>query len=386
MAALMTSVKDNTAKVSEYIQTCRSMGIAILPPDINEGEGDFSVADGAIRYGMSAIKSVGTPVIHAIVKERERGGRYRSLKDFIDRVGSREVNKRAVENFIKSGAFDGMEGNRRQKILIYPLIMDQAAQERKGSIEGQMSLFDLAPEENKKDFEIRMPNVPEFGKEELLAFEKEVLGVYVSGHPLEAYEEKWRKNITAVSTDFVYDEELGEAKLPDGARVMIGGMITDKTIKFTKQNKTMAFLTVEDLYGTTEVVVFPRDYEKYRELIADDAKVFVSGRVDAGEERNGKLICERIYSFADAKRELWLQFATKEDYAAAEKKLYDLLRMSEGKDEVVIYISGIKAVKRLPANWNISVDEVDFGQFYQIFGEKNVKVVEKAIENGAKRD
>lgn len=386
MAALMTSVKDNTTKVSEYIQTCRSMNIAILPPDINEGEGDFSVADGAIRYGMNAIKSIGAPVVRAIVEERERGGAYRSLKDFIDRVGSREVNKRAVENLIKSGAFDCLEGNRRQKTLIYPMIMDQAVQERKSSVEGQMSLFDLAPAENKQEFEIRMPSVPEFGKEELLSFEKEVLGVYVSGHPLEEYEEKWRKNITAVSTDFVYDEEAGEAKLSDGAHVMIGGMITDKTVKFTKNNKTMAFLTIEDLYGTTEVIVFPRDFEKYRELIADDAKVFVSGRVSAEEEKNGKLICERIYAFSDVKKELWLQFSTKEDYANAEKQMYDLLRTSEGKDEVVIYISGLKAVKRLPANWNVSVDSLDLEQFYRIFGEKNVKVVEKAIENGAKRD
>lgn len=386
MAALMTSVKDNTTKVSEYIQTCRSMKLAILPPDINEGEGDFSVAGGAIRYGMNAIKSIGAPVVRAIVEERERGGRYRSLKDFIDRVGSREVNKRAVENLIKSGAFDCLGGNRRQKTLIYPMIMDQAAQERKASIEGQMSLFDFAPAEQKQEYEIRMPNVPEFGKEELLAFEKEVLGVYVSGHPLEEYEEKWRKNISAVSTDFIYDEEAGEIKLADGAHVMIGGMITDKTVKFTKNNKTMAFLTIEDLYGTTEVIVFPRDYEKYRELLADDAKVFVRGRVSAEEEKNGKLICECIYAFADARKELWLQFATKEDYAAAEKQMYDLLRTSEGGDAVVIYISGIKAVKRLPANWNVSADALDFERLYAAFGEKNVKVVEKAIENDVKRD
>lgn len=386
MAALMTSVKDNTTKVSEYIQTCRSMNIAILPPDINEGEGDFSVSEGAIRYGMNAIKSIGAPVVRAIVEERGRGGPYRGLKDFIDRIGGREVNKRAVENLIKSGAADCLEGNRRQKTLIYPMIMDQAAQERKSSIEGQMSLFDLAPAALRQDFEIRMPDVPEFGKEELLSFEKEVLGVYVSGHPLEEYEEKWRKNITAVSTDFIYDEESGEAKLPDGAHVMIGGMITDKTVKFTKNNKTMAFLTMEDLYGTTEVIVFPRDYEKYRELIADDAKLFISGRVSAEEEKNGKLICERIYAFSDAKKELWLQFPTKEAYADAQEQMYDLLRSSEGGDSVVIYISGVKAVKRLPANWNVSVDALDFVQFYRLFGEKNVKVVEKAIENDTKRD
>ncbi len=386
MAALMTSVKDNTTKVSEYIQTCRSMGIAILPPDINEGEGNFSVSNGAIRFGMSAIKSIGTPVIRAIVEERRLRGPYQSLKDFISRVGSREVNKRALENLIKSGALDCVDGNRRQKVLIYPMIMDQETQERKGSVAGQISLFDLASEEDKKDYEIRMPNVPEFAKGELLAFEKEVLGVYISGHPLEEYEKKWRQNITAVSTDFIYDDETGGTKLADGAHVMIGGMITDKTVKFTKNNKTMAFLTIEDLYGTTEVVVFPKDYEKHRTLIEDDAKVFVSGRVNAEDEKNGKLICEQLYAFDDAKKELWLQFATKEDYANAESTVYDLLRACEGQDAVVIYISGIKAVKRLPANWNVSVGQLDMNRFYEMFGEKNVKVVEKPIEIAGKRD
>ncbi len=386
MAALMTSVKDNTTKVSEYIQTCRSMGIAILPPDINEGEGNFSVSNGAIRFGMSAIKSIGTPVIRAVVEERRLRGPYQSLKDFISRVGSREVNKRALENLIKSGALDCVDGNRRQKVLIYPMIMDQETQERKGSVAGQISLFDLASEEDKKDYEIRMPNVPEFAKGELLAFEKEVLGVYISGHPLEEYEKKWRQNITAVSTDFIYDDETGATKLADGAHVMIGGMITDKTVKFTKNNKTMAFLTIEDLYGTTEVIVFPKDYEKHRALIEDDAKVFVSGRVNAEDEKNGKLICEQLYAFDDAKKELWLQFATKEDYANAESTVYDLLRACEGQDAVVIYISGIKAVKRLPANWNVSVGQLDMNRFYEMFGEKNVKVVEKPIEIAGKRD
>ena len=156
-----------------------------------------------------------------------------------------------------------------------------------------------------------MPDVAEFGKEELLGFEKEVLGIYISGHPLEEYEEKWRKNITAVSTDFIYEEETAGIRLVDGAHVVIGGIITDKTVKFTKNNKTMAFLTLEDIYGTTEVIVFPRDYEKYKGLLDNDAKVFVGGRVSAEEEKNGKLICERIYAFDDTKKELWLQLDRK---------------------------------------------------------------------------
>ncbi len=386
MAALMTSVKDNSAKVAEYIQTCRSMGISILPPDINEGEGDFSVSNGAIRYGMSAIKSIGASVIERIVLERRAHGIYQNLSDFITRVGSSEVNKRAMENLIKSGAFDCLEGNRRQKMMTYPRIMDQAAQERKSSVAGQISLFDLASEETKKEYEISMPPVDEYTKGELLAFEKEVLGVYVSGHPLEEYESCWRKTITAVSADFLYDDESHTAKLQDGAHVTIGGMITDKTVKFTKTNQTMAFLTIEDLYGTVEVIVFPRDYERYRDLFLNDAKVFIYGRVNAEDEKNGKLICEQVCSLDARKRELWIQFSTKEDYANAKDKLQQCLADCRGDDEVVIYISGIKALKRLPRQWNVSIDGLNLETLTGAFGEKNVKVVEKPIEIGRKRD
>ena len=386
MAALMTSVKDNSAKVAEYIQTCRSMGISILPPDINEGEGDFSVSNGAIRYGMSAIKSIGASVIERIVLERRAHGIYQNLSDFITRVGSSEVNKRAMENLIKSGAFDCLEGNRRQKMMTYPRIMDQAVQERKSSVAGQISLFDLASEETKKEYEISMPPVDEYTKGELLAFEKEVLGVYVSGHPLEEYESCWRKTITAVSADFLYDDESHTAKLQDGAHVTIGGMITDKTVKFTKTNQTMAFLTIEDLYGTVEVIVFPRDYERYRDLFLNDAKVFIYGRVSAEDEKNGKLICEQVCSLDARKRELWIQFFTKEDYANAKEQLQQCLTDCRGDDEVVIYISGIKALKRLPRQWNVSIDGLNLKALTGAFGEKNVKVVEKPIEIGRKRD
>ena len=386
MAALMTSVKDNSAKVAEYIQTCRSMGISILPPDINEGEGDFSVSNGAIRYGMSAIKSIGASVIERIVLERRAHGIYQNLSDFITRVGSSEVNKRAMENLIKSGAFDCLEGNRRQKMMTYPRIMDQAVQERKSSVAGQISLFDLASEETKKEYEISMPPVDEYTKGELLAFEKEVLGVYVSGHPLEEYESCWRKTITAVSADFLYDDESHTAKLQDGAHVTIGGMITDKTVKFTKTNQTMAFLTIEDLYGTVEVIVFPRDYERYRDLFLNDEKVFIYGRVSAEDEKNGKLICEQVCSLDARKRELWIQFSTKGDYANAKERLQQCLTDCRGDDAVVIYISGIKALKRLPRQWNVSIDGLNLEALTGAFGEKNVKVVEKPIEIGRKRD
>ncbi len=379
MAALMTSVIDNSGKVAEYIYTCRQMGIEILPPNMNEGEARFSVKDGKICYGLAAIKSVGKPVIEAIVAERKMNGPFKHLKDFMERVG-KDVNKRAIENFIKAGAFDCFGATRKQFMIIYVKIMDQVNQERKYSMTGQMSLFDLVGEDQKKEFDIPFPNVGEYEKETLLAFEKEVLGIYASGHPLEEYEAKWRKNISATSADFQIDEETGRTKVREGAKEIIGGMITAKTIKHTKNNKTMAFLTVEDLLGTVEVVVFPKDYEKNRMYLNEDSKVFVKGRVSEEDDNASKLICENMLPFEQTRCELWIQFANKEAYLQQESKLFDILNDIEGNDSVVIYLAKEKAVKRLPANRNIRVERNLLERLYQVFGESSVKVVEKAVE------
>lgn len=381
MAALMTSVQDFTTKVSEYILTCRRMDIEILPPDINAGESGFSVSGKQIRYGLSAIRNVGRPVIDAILEERKKAGDFSSLNDFLTRMSGGEVNKRTVENFIKAGALDGLPGTRKQKMMVYAAILDSIHQEKKNSMTGQMSLFDLVSEEEKKEYEITMPDVGEYDKETLLGFEKEVLGIYISGHPLEEYEERWRKNISATTADFQLEEETGTVKIKDGATVMIGGMITDKTIKYTKNNKTMAFLTIEDLLGTVEVVVFPKDYEKNQALMQEEAKVFIRGRANVEEERNGKVICEKVYAFDAAKRELWIQFADKAEFEEREQELYQMLADSDGNDSVVVYISAEKAMKRLPASRNIHIDSDLLNSLTKKFGEKNIKVVEKAIEN-----
>ncbi len=381
MAALMTSVIDNPSKVAEYILSSRKMGIDILPPDINKGESAFSVDGNSIRYGLSAIKSVGRPVIEGLVEERNARGPYKNLRDFIERLSGKELNKRVIENFIKAGAFDGLAGNRRQKMMVYVQILDAVNQEKKNVMAGQLSLFDIASEEDKASYEIRMPDVEEYPREAMLAFEKEVLGVYISGHPLEEYEEKWRKNISAVTTDFQPDEETGNPKVRDGAKEVVGGMITAKTIKYTKTNKVMAFLTLEDLVGTVEVVVFPRDYEKNARLMDVDAKVFIQGRVSAEEEKASKLICEKIYAFEEAPRELWLQFETKEAYLAQEEQLFDILKDSDGRDSVVVYIRSPKAVKRLGPAREVHIDRSLLVRLYEKYGKDNIKVVEKSIEN-----
>ena len=383
MAALMTSVIDNTRKVSEYIFTCRQMGIKVLPPDVNEGEGVFTAVGDNIRYGLYAIKSIGRPVVDLILQEREENGTYKTLQSFLERVSCREVNKRAVENLIKAGALDGLDGNRQQMITVFSTIMDNLASEKKKSMSGQMTLFDLVPEEEKQDYEIRLPQLEEYSKEIKLGFEKEVLGIYLTGHPLEEYEERWRKNISAVTTDFVLDEETNEVKVKDNQKVTVGGMITEKTIKYTKNNKVMAFLILEDLVGTVEVIVFPNSYEKYSSLLNEDEKVFITGRANVEEDKNGKIICEQITSFDSVKRELWLQFSTKEEFEAKEQELYGRLHDSDGRDSVVIYISSIKAMKRLPNNYNICINQEIVNNLTNFLGENNVKVVEKIIEKRA---
>ena len=380
MAALMTSVIDNPPKVADYILSCRRMGIAILPPDINKGDSTFSVDGGGIRYGLSAIKSIGKPVIEAIVAERNQRGDFTSLRDFIERMTGKDVNKKAIENFIKAGAFDELPGNRRQKMMVYAQILDAIVQEKKNMMAGQMSLFDFVSEEEKTAYEIHMPDVEEYPKEAKLAFEKEVLGIYISGHPLEEYEACWRKNISAVTTDFMPDEESGQPKVRDGQQVIVGGMITEKTIKYTKTNKVMAFLTLEDLLGTVEIVVFPRDYEKNVRLMEIDEKVFIKGRVSVEEERASKVICESMYSFEDVPRELWLQFETKESFLSCEKELYEDLKEADGKDSVVIYIKSPKAIKRLGASKSIRISQDLLARLYEKYGKDNVKVVEKSIE------
>ena len=381
MAALMTSMIDNPPKVAEYIYSCRQMGIEILPPDINEGVGNFSVQDGKIRYGLAAIKSIGRPVIESIVRERNERGKFKTLKDFIERLSGKEVNKRTIESFIKSGAFDGLGGTRKQFMIIYVQIVDQVNQERKYSMAGQLSLFDMVDDDQKAEFDIPLPKVGEYEKETRLAFEKEVLGVYLTGHPMEEYEEKWRKSISKTTLDFQLDKETGAAKVHDGAKEIIGGIIATLAIKYTKTNKTMAILTLEDLLGTVEVVVFPRDYEKYKEYLQEENKVFIRGRVSEEDDAPRKLICESVVPFSQTRKELWLQYADKDTFLAQEQMLYDLIGNSDGRDEVVIYCKKERVVKRLGRNRNVQVETGLLSRLMNYLGDSCVKVIEKNIEN-----
>ena len=380
MAALMTSVLDNTAKVSEYILTCRQMGIPILPPDVNDGQSGFAVSGGGIRFGLSAIKNVGVGVADEIVRERETGGSYRSLEDFVERLSGKDLNRRALENFIKAGAMDSLPGNRKQKILIVPDLLEKKSS-KKNTVAGQMTLFDFASEEDKESFRIAFPKTDEFAREDLLAFEKETLGIYLSGHPLDSYTELWQQNVSARSTDFLTDPETGSARVRDGARVTIGGLITERTLKTTRTNQTMAFVTIEDLVGSVETLVFPRDFEKYRDQLVPDAKIFMQGRVSLGDgDDAGKLICERIRPFIQTETVLWIRYPDRAAYDADVVYLMQDLGGSEGEDKVSVYLQKERQIKHFGDNWRVHADPALVSAIRSRLGNENVQTVTKPLK------
>ncbi len=374
MASLMSSVIDNTSKVSEYIFNCKNMGIKVLPPSVNYGEGRFAVDGDSIRYGMYAVKSVGRNVVDRIVEERNENGIYSTIDNFINRVNGLDINKRAIESLIKAGALDGLDGNRRQMLSVYTRILDNVNAERKKSIDGQMSFLDFANEDNKKQFEITLPNLPEYDKETLLEFEKEALNIYVSGHPLEEYTDIMEANVTNVTSDLVLDESTGECVVEDDSHITIGGMITNITIKYTKNNKTMAFITVEDLVGQAEVIVFPDMYDRYNYLISEDNKVFIRGRVNASDDNDAKLICEGIKGFNEVNKVAWIIFDSKDSFLEKENKLYEILDMSNGDDNVWIYIKDGHLTKGLDNRYNISIGDDIINSLKKSFGDDKIKV------------
>ncbi len=378
MAALITSVLDRTDKVSEYISHCRRLGIQILPPDINEGYSEFSVSNGAIRYGLSALRSVGRPVIDAIVEERNLHGNYKDLKDFVSRLSNKEVNKRTIESFIKSGALDSFGVNRRQMMMVYLQVLDQVNQEKKSAMSGQMSLLDFLGEEEKKDFDVEYPKVSEYEKEEKLAYEKEVLGVYVSGHPLEDYQDLMMKNIDVTTHDFLPDAETGETVAKDQIMNTIGGMISAKTVKMTKNNQNMAFITLEDLLGTIEVVVFPKKYEQYRQYLEQDSKIFVYGRASISEDE-GKMLLEKVVPFSEVPKQIYVQCENKEDYMSKADSLYDIVDVYPGDSTIVVVLKEEKQMKPLGRQFGVELSEDMLADLKKLMGEGKVIVKEAKL-------
>lgn len=379
MAALLTSVLGNTNKVSEYIYACRKMGIKILPPDINKGEGAFSVDDGCIRYGLSAIKSLGKPVIEEILRERSEGGSYKSLRDLIERLSSKEMNKRTVESLIKSGALDELGYTRKQQMFVYASILESIQKERKHEISGQMSILDFMSEDQQKNFEIEYPDVGEFDKEQRLAMEKEVLGIYVSGHPLEDDVEILERLTTASTADFTTEEDTGQPVLRDKQTCIIGGIISDMKVKLTRTNQNMAFLTLEDLMGTVEVIVFPREFNKYQHLLKEDAKIFVKGNTSISEEES-KMVSSQITVFDDLAQEVWVQFDDKDRFFAEQDRFYDILKSHQGSNPVIVYCRKERAVNRLDRMYAVNSEDELIYALGEQYGKGNIRVKKTGLK------
>lgn len=370
MAALLNSFVDNLDKIAFYVQVCKKMDIKVLPPDINESDSYFTVVEDKIRFGLSAVKNVGLNMTMEIVSEREKNGKFKSVVDFFERMQDSQLNKKAVESLIKAGAFSSFGVRRSQLLSAYDKLMENIKKNRNNNLNGQISLFGEVEQTHGVGFEF--PDLEEFPKSRLLSMEKETLGLYISGHPLEEYMEDIPKITNATTLDFkVSEEEMFQPKLQDNQEVVIAGVIATKKIKFTKNNNMMAFVTIEDLYGTVEVIVFPTVYEKYSSIIKEDNPVVVRGKVSLKEEEEPKILCDEIKPLSQAivkKLYLNLQDSTKIEIVK------QILRKNPGNMPVVLKLNSKKLLAANRDLWVNGSKEL-IKELHAVLGEENVKVV-----------
>lgn len=375
MAALMTSVMDNAAKVSGYVEECKKMGIALLPPDINEGYGQFSVSDGKIRFALAAIKNVGRGAVDALVKEREKHGPFTSMTDFCNRMEGGEWNKRGMESLIKAGAVDSLGGYRSQYMVIYKSILEGIGQAKKQNIEGQLNLFDMGESDNAFGQQDELPDIPEYQPRERLAMEKEVLGIYVSGHPLAEYESTLRRKISHTSLDFmpVQDEE-DRLQVEDETKVIVGGMAASISVKYTRNNDKMAFLTLEDFQGSVEIILFPKVYEKCVPFLREEEVLLIKGRASVSADGEGKVIASEVIPLVLGEKEppqsLWLKQSAEREVPL--EQITAILQKYHG--DVPVYIYQEKTKQKMKAdrpNW-VTGEDALCEELRILLGEKNV--------------
>ena len=375
-AALLTSVIDAPGKMIAYIADIKSQGIALLPPDINKGGTGFVPDGNNIIYSLAAIKGIGSAVIDLIVKERNAHGLFQSIDDLLTRMhdSHKDVcNKRTIENLILAGALDSLGGTRKQFMYVYAQILEQL-QAVKGGISGQMSFFDFTAPEVKQQYKPKLPDVGEFDRAILLENERNTLGLYVSGHPLENDTEFLKKHTTASAVDFIPDEDTKQANVTDGATVTIGGLITACRTKYTKNNQLMAFPEIEDLTGRVEVVVFARTYERYADAVKEDRKVLITGRVSIEEDKNAKLLAESITLFEDAPKTYWLRMENLEDWNNNSPVLYDILARYPGNNNITIYLNQTKQKMTLPKNHGIDSSKQALDALRTLLGSENIAI------------
>ncbi len=375
MAALMTSVMDKADKVSGYVEECKKMGIALLPPDINEGFGPFSVSEGKIRFGLSAIKNVGSGAVDLLVREREKNGPFQSMTDFCGRMDGGEWNKRSIESLIKAGAMDSLGGLRSQYMAVYKGIMDGIGQAKKNNIEGQMNLFDIAGDNSFQKTD-DLPKLKEFLPKERLAMEREVLGIYVSGHPLAGYEERFGRKVSCTSLSFQKTEDDEESRIEEGEKVIIGGMVMGVSVKYTRKNEKMAIVMLEDFHGAIETLFFPKAFERYGMYLKDEEVLLVRGRANVSADGKANVIADSAEILEldgeDAPKSLWLKMAAGEKVTAAQIK--EVLAVHKGDIPVYIYQEETKQKMKAERQFWVTWDEPLREELGRLLGEKNVVV------------
>ncbi len=393
MAALLTSILDNSSKVSIYIQECKKLKINLLPPSINESYDGFTVLGNNIRFGLVAVKNVGRNFIKEVISEREGNGAFKSFQDFLERMGERDINKRMVEGLIKCGAFDSFGNKRSQLMAVYEKIMDDISQNRKKNLEGQVSLFSEEDNTTKMVYiEDNFPDIAEYPHETILFMEKETMGLYISGHPLDKHITQLEKMTTTNISEIVsLGEDLSEAVVEDSSNisisrdssklfedgdiVTIGGIISAKKTKTTKNNRMMAFITLEDLFSNIEVIVFPNIMEKYSDFIVEDSIVVIKGRISIREEEDPKLICEDIIPLKTNGDVQKLYIKVKNKKCESLDKAMAVLKFFSGSTPVYVYFEDTKELKIASQKVWVTINEILLSELKEILGEECIKVV-----------
>ena len=381
MAALMTSVMENTSKITGYMETCKKMNIEVLPPNINEGFAYFDAKDDKIIFGLAAIKNVGKNVVDRIVEEREASGLFKSLTDFYNRMDSKDTNKRSIENLILAGAFDSLGGKRSQYLAVYKQIADGISHSRKNNIIGQMDLFGLGGEETMEDKD-HLPNIAEFDSKELLAYEKEVLGIYLSGHPLDKVRGILEEYINMTSDRMQIEEdeqahEQQELPVVDGQMVVVGGIVADKKVIFTKSNKKMAFITLEDIRGTMEVVIFPNLYERFVRF-KEDSVLVIKGRISIKEESNIVVLAEEISSLNNLinpgsdEPHVLLKLEEAQRTSEIRNQLLKIFMEHKGQVKIIVENREDGTRKAFPSKYNVQITDEFVKKLTKLLGNECV--------------
>jgi DNA polymerase-3 subunit alpha len=361
------------------------MGIKLLPPDINESSDTFTVSENSIRFGMAAVKNVGRNFVIAVTQERNNAGLFKSFRDFCERVSEKGINKRLVESLIKCGAFDSFKVYRSQLMATYERILDGIAQSKKKNIEGQISLFGN-DDQQEQTFAVHdeLPQMNEYPTKVLLSMEKEIMGLYLSGHPLDQYQSQLNQVVTASTADLhMIQENLGEISahkgqriLGDGTEVILGGIISAKKTKTTKSNNLMAFVTLEDSFGSVEVIIFPKILDKYSNYIIEDNVVTIKGRISVREEEQPKILCEEIVPFKKIEnlKKLYIKIDGESSHVLEE--LSPVLQFFNGDTPVYVYFEKDKKVSLASRDLWVKLSDLLLDELRNIVGDDSVRVVD----------